>query len=114
MKITKDYVAGYLENVGSFHLIRVNNRKTKHPIFKMVMLRKLKNKVKLLEMILEFLKKNYGIVFKCWENSERLVYQLNRYEMVKKLLKFFEENCYTKSLNQNKVIYYIKRKEGKI
>jgi len=111
MKVDKQYAAGFLENIGSFYLIRVNKRKTLHPIFKMVVLKKLKKKVEAIEMVLDFLFEYYGIAFKKWEGDKRVVYQLNRYDMVVELLKFFEENCYVKSKNQDRVAYYIKRRE---
>jgi len=111
-KINKDYIAGYLENVGGFYAMDSKTRRLKTPQFKMVIQKNLKTKLQLTKKIIKYFKENEDINFNFWSDNEKVVWQITRFDEIDRLLNFFRENCYLEKTNQQEIREIInKRKE---
>ena len=95
MKINKEYIAGFIENVGCFN-VRIFKKRTgrkDYPLFKIIISMSMKDKVKVMDEINEFFKKNHQFYFKAYKIRDCLIYQIQSDAMILSFIQFLEQNC---------------------
>jgi hypothetical protein len=107
IEINKNYVAGYLENIGCFYSMKVNNRKNKIPQFKIVIQQSLIEKIKHTKKIIKFLSDNYEINLTSWNDQTQVVWQTTSMQSLKNLINFINDNCFLEKKNIKEVIKII-------
>ena len=105
VKITNDYVAGFLENIGCFYVLN------KNPQFK-INIQKHTYRYPIMEKIELFLKEKHSIIFSPWEDEKKKVYQITSQKMLLRLIWFIEEFCFSKKRNQEDTKNLILTKRG--
>jgi hypothetical protein len=94
----KDYVAGFIENVGGFYILR-----GKTPQFKIVIQKSNFDKLKTVSFILDYLLVKEGIKFNSWESLDKHIYQLTNMVMLEKMIDFIERECLITKKSQDEV-----------
>jgi hypothetical protein len=89
-KPSKDYVAGFLENVGGFFIRTVHNRKP-YPVFRVIS-RANSQHAEVTSAVFTWLWENERI-YSSVMGGKSEVRMINRVESVKKLIDFMDSNC---------------------
>jgi len=109
MKLTKGYVAGFMENSGYFNI------RGKHYFFRLAIFVHRKEKIKIVEAVTKWLEKNNDIKFARYESKIKAGVQYHYTTMKIKdclnLIKFLNSNCKLKKQNQEVFEKAIKEKK---
>lgn len=113
----KNYIAGFMENIGCFNIRYYKNRRgrKKYPLFKVIISKNLTNKLEVMDRINKYFKDNYGFYFKTYESDTSIIYQIQSDDMTLSLIRFLEENLISTKPKQKEVkdvvVKYIEKRK---
>jgi hypothetical protein len=110
-KLTKDYVAGFIDCSGGFYLFKNTQRRKAYPIFKLVCHKQDKQKLEVIEKVRDYFLKNYKVHITMYEAKDSFVYQLTNMSSIEKFIEFIEQNCFLTKTHQKRIKGFIKRKK---
>ena len=104
--MNKDYVCGFLDNVGCIYIKHMKKRGYFFPMFIVATKNQDKNKIQVLDKVFDWLNKNKDIEFtKHLElNNTKLTFRVSQAKSLYILLMFIKENCLLPKDNAEKAL----------
>jgi hypothetical protein len=104
--LNKGYVAGFLETLGGLYVKKLLDRtpgKCTYPLFRIVC-HKDTEKAFIVDKITEWFYIHHRLKFNRYDlNNNMIVFQVETFSGMEKLIRFMKQNCYIERKNQDKV-----------
>jgi len=112
--MNESYIAGFLENVGTFFMAERKNPKTGkvYPVPFFIVQVYDKQKVEVVEDVFEYIKKDMRIGYNKYDEGKKVTWKVSMRHGLRELLAFMERNCIMKKSNQDVMVDFFYGRYG--